>query len=59
MHKRRKVITLHRETLRHLDAKDLNRVAGGFSIGACTTSAVDTQCQDYCHTYSCGPINCF
>lgn len=58
MHKQPKAIVLNRETLRRLDPRELNRIAGGFSVSPCHTGAV-TKCGDQCVTYSCGPIKCF
>lgn len=57
MQKKVKTIGLHRETLRNLDAKKLDGVAGGFSLPPSQCGASQHTCDD-CPTYSCGLFQC-
>ena len=60
MHRRLKKLVLHRETLRHLDSKDLHRIAGGAfttirytDIEICTGTTLTTcdyTCYDTCYS---------
>lgn len=50
MRKRPKKLTLHRETLRNLQTRELRNVAGGETEEIMTTCA----CSDPCGTGSCG-----
>lgn len=56
MRKRARKLSLHRETLRNLQARDLRRVAGGESNEIMTTCACTETCPSDCFgcTASCG-----
>ena len=57
MNKKLKTITLHRETLRQLDARDLDKLAGGFSLPPAQCGDSNDTC-DPCPSYSCGLFRC-
>jgi hypothetical protein len=57
MRKSPKVMTLHRETLRHLDTAKLGKAAGGFSLPPSQCGDSQDTC-DNCPTYSCGLFRC-
>jgi len=57
MQKKLKRIALHRETLRHLDAKRLEDVVAGFSLPPPQCTDSNDTC-DNCPTYSCGLFRC-
>jgi hypothetical protein len=58
MRKTPKAITLHRETLRSLDASRLEKANGGFSLPPTQCNGnTNTNC-DACPSYSCGLFQC-
>ena len=50
-------MSLHRDTLRQLDARTLQTAAGGYSLPAQVCQISNETC-DPCPTYSCGPRPC-
>ena len=56
MRKRTKKLSLHRETLRNLQARDLRRVAGGETNEILTTCACTETCASIC--FGCGTGSC-
>ena len=55
--KQPRALILNRETLRRLNAQDLNRAAGGFSLPPAQCGDSNNTC-DNCPTYSCGLYRC-
>jgi len=57
MKKKRSVkLTLHRETLKHLDPSSLQTLAGGDTAGVACVQTYNGTCKGTCQT--CGGVTC-